>query len=316
MTGPDLSVIVVSFNTRDYLESCLESLERHPCRCSREILVVDNASGDGSAGMVARRFPGVKLIANAENLGFARANNLGLDACGSRYALLLNSDTEVSDGALDALVAFADEHPRAGVVGAQLLYPDGTLQPSGHAVRTRWQELWGFLPFYRLTGGRTEDRFVERGRDYSRSCEVGEVSGAAMLLRREMWDQVGPLDEGFFFGFEDIELCIRARRAGWTVFYCSRAQVIHHWGKSSPREDPAFTRAVLASRFRFYRKVHGRPFEVLMRGLAAAKALAGMAPAAARALAARGGSAGPLGLRTTVLRTSLGLPPRRGRPRA
>lgn len=239
----DVSVVIVSFNTEDLLRRGLESLfvsERWHLDgwCLRhahkeivsEVLVVDNGSDDQSPGMVAKEFPWVRLVANFENVGFARANNQAMGISSGRYIFLLNPDTETVAGAITSLVEFADDHPNAGAVGCQLLNPDGSLQPSGRdlpTIRSVWKEL---LPMPEAIRRRT--RSLTERRDYSKACEVEEVSGAAMLVRREAMSQVGGLDEDFFFLGEDVDFCWRLKDAGWRAYYLPSARVVHHWGVS------------------------------------------------------------------------------------
>jgi N-acetylglucosaminyl-diphospho-decaprenol L-rhamnosyltransferase len=218
------------------------------------VLVVDNGSSDGSVDLVRDRFPGVLLIANASNRGFSAANNQGVEQARGRYLLLLNSDAEVEPAALRALVAYADEHPPAGVIGPKLLNPDGTLQPSGGRFPTPMSTAASLLGLNRLTG---RPRYGTR-RDYDLPAEVDEVSGAAMLIRREVIDRIGGLDEGFAWGYEDIDFCLRARRAGWRVHYVPSARVIHQWG-GSMRQAPALTIVkAIAGRRRYFEKHYGR----------------------------------------------------------
>ena len=216
--------------------------------------VVDNGSSDGSVDLVRERYPSVELIANSANRGYATANNQAVEPARGRYVLLLNSDAEVEAGALRTLVAYADNHPEAGVIGPKLLNPDGTLQPSGGRFPTPASTVASLLGLHRLTG---RPRYGTR-RDYSVPAEVDEVSGAAMLIRREVIDQLGGLDEGFAWGYEDVDYCLRARRAGWRVHYVPDARVIHHWG-GTQRLAPAPTiLKAIAGRRRYFQKHYGR----------------------------------------------------------
>jgi N-acetylglucosaminyl-diphospho-decaprenol L-rhamnosyltransferase len=218
-----------------------------------DVIVVDNGSSDGSVDLVRDRFPGVVLIANASNRGFSAANNQAIEQARGRYQFLLNSDAEVEPTALRALVSYGDEHPQAGVIGPKLLNPDGTLQPSGGRFPTPMSTVASLLGLNRLTG---RPRYGTR-RDYDMPADVDEVSGAAMLIRREVIDKVGGLDEGFTWGYEDIDFCLRARRAGWRVHYVPAARVIHQWG-GSMRQAPAPTIVkAIAGRRRYFQKHYG-----------------------------------------------------------
>ena len=229
MTAPDVSIIIVSWNTRDLLRDCLRAVEGS-AGTATEMIVVDNASSDGSATMVRAEFPGVRTIENPGNRGFAKACNQGLTVARGRYRMLLNSDTRVNPDALARLVAFMDAHPRAGACGPQLRHFDGTLQPSGRAFPTLLAAVIAITPVPMWVRRVTADRFERR--DYSRACEVDELTGAALCLRGEALDQVGVLDEDFFFFGEDVDLCWRLHKAGWTVTYLPEALVLHGWGGS------------------------------------------------------------------------------------
>lgn len=226
---PDLSVIIVNWNTRALLGDCLRSFES-AAGPVLEIFVVDNGSTDGSLEMVEREHPHVRRIANAENVGFARANNQALALATGRYALLLNSDTRVAPGALACLTRFMDEHPRAGACGPRLVNPDGTLQPSGRSFPSTPAALAALLPVGASVRAALATP-LER-RDHAREAAVDEVSGAALCLRRAALGEVGTLDEGFFLFGEDVDLCWRLRKAGWTVHYVPGAEVTHVWGGS------------------------------------------------------------------------------------
>ncbi len=229
MTAPDVSIVVVNWNTRDLLRDCLIALAAN-AQVMTETIVVDNGSTDGSVEMLAAEFPGVCVIANASNVGFAPANNQGLARARGRYALLLNSDTCVAPDALTNLVDFMDAHPQAGACGPQLRNADGTLQPSGRRFPTLASTLGELLPVPERW--RHKWRGDLEKRDYDQVCPVDELSGAALCVRRAALEQVGFLDEDFFFLGEDIDLCWRLKSAGWQVFYVPTARVTHYWGGS------------------------------------------------------------------------------------
>lgn len=277
----DLSVVIVSFNTVDCLDACLRAV--FAARdVETEVLVVDNASGDGSAEMVAATYPGAVLVRNAENVGFARAVNQGLRLSTGRYALLLNSDAEPIADALAEMVRFMHANPRVGILGPQLRHPDGTIQPSGRKIPSKLDEMFWTLSIYRLFGKDPRDRFLDPDRDYSTNAEVEEVSGACMMIRRDVMDRIGLLDEHYFFCFEDMDYCLGATRAGWKVVYHPQARVMHHWGKSSAKADYRLRLKYLEGYFYFLRRVHGLPFEILMRSFIALKALANVGVQAVR----------------------------------
>lgn len=251
MEALTLSVIIVSWNVRDLLRDCLRSvIQGLSPAVPHEIIVVDNASTDGSAAMVRAEFPTVTLLVNAENLGFARANNRGLCVSRGRYVVLLNSDTVVPAPALEALVAFMDAHPDAGAVGPRLLRPDGSVQPYafggdptlGYLLRRGIRRL--------LFGRPLHDWATEDVRP------VDWVSGACLMVRREAIEQAGLLDENIFMYFEDNDWCLRIRRAGWRVYYDPQVAITHIGGQGLVR-NPAAARAYRESLRYFYRKHYG-----------------------------------------------------------
>ncbi len=229
MTAPDISIVIVSWNTRDLLRECLQAVQRST-GVATEIIIVDNASSDGSAAMVSAEFPDARKIENTENRGFSRACNQGFAVARGRYRMLLNSDTRVTPDAIARLVAYMDEHPEAGACGPQLRHFDGSLQPTGRAFPTLLSAAIAITPIPMWVRRWTADRFERR--DYGLSCEVDELCGAALCLRAEPLAQVGPLDEDFFFFGEDVDLCWRLRKTGWTVVYLPEAVVFHGWGGS------------------------------------------------------------------------------------
>jgi N-acetylglucosaminyl-diphospho-decaprenol L-rhamnosyltransferase len=272
----EISVAIVNWNTRELLLRCLASVAAQT-GVAVETLVVDNASTDGSADAVAKKFPEVVLIRNAENRGFAAATNQALARAGAPFWLLLNPDTELTPGALSALRDALAAQPGIWAAGPQLLNPDGSLQPSGRRFPTLGREaLAGVLPeavrqsawWQRRTFGRT---------DFTVPAEVDEVSGACFLARREAWARVGPLDERFFLFYEEIDWFLRMAAAGGRVLYAPQAKVYHHWGAGMLQTGGASTLHNYRSRFRFWRKHGGRPAEIAARALVLLAALAGIA---------------------------------------
>jgi GT2 family glycosyltransferase len=250
---PDVSVIVVNWNTGELLSRCLDSVDAEWNSVALEVIVVDNGSTDGSQALVEEAHPSDRLIANPDNRGFSIANNQGISASSGRYVLLLNSDTEVERDSLRVLVDYGDSHAEAGILGPRLLNSDGTLQPSGGRFPTPLGTALALLGLARLTG---RPRYGTK-RDYAKPAVVDEVSGAAMMIRREVVEQIGGLDESFRWGYEDVDLCRRARRAGWQVHYVPGAAVKHEWG-ASRRLAPASTVLMAAKgRGHYFRKHHG-----------------------------------------------------------
>jgi GT2 family glycosyltransferase len=254
----DLSIVIVNWNTRDLLHACLASLPEAARSITCEIIVVDNASTDGSAGMVRTTFPHVRLIALAENVGFARANNLGFAQAQGRYFLLLNPDTWLPSGALDDMVALMDQMPDIGILGPRLLNADGSLQPSCSHFPTLLNialESWGISRL--APQNRRLARFKMTYWAHDDARDVDQPSGACLLVRREAWQSAGPLDERFFMYFEEVDLCWRVRRAGWRIRFTPTPQITHYGGQSSLQNLDARITQRYASLLIFFRKHYG-----------------------------------------------------------
>jgi GT2 family glycosyltransferase len=233
-----LTVIIVSWNTRELLDKCLRSLRAQLDGpklglTDVDVFVVDNMSADGSADMVAANHEWVHLIKNCENRGFAAANNQILGNVKSPYVLLLNPDTELFSGALDKLLQFLEDHPKAGIVAPQLLNSDGSVQRSCRKFPTFSGMSYELLGFSRMMPG------VSRFREYKMldwqhddEREVDQPEGACLLVRKTVLDQIGIFDEGFFMLFEEVDLCYRAKAAGWEIWFTPSARVVHHYGQS------------------------------------------------------------------------------------
>lgn len=252
----DLSVVIVSWNVRDLLRRCLGSVLASR-GVTLEVIVVDNASSDGSAEMVRRDFPQVRLVANSENRGFPAANNQGITLSRGRYVLLLNPDTEVINDALATMVAFADGERDVGVVGPQLLNPDGTVQSSRRRFPTLTTAFFESTWLQPYAPRRLLQRYYVLDRPDDEVQDVDWVTGAALMARREAIDEAGLLDEGFFMYSEELDWCRRFRDAGWRVVYLPTARIIHHVGKSSEQVLPARHIHFQTSKVRYFRKYHG-----------------------------------------------------------
>ena len=252
---PDVSVIIVSYNTRELLRECIESIlcADGDDAVAAEVIVVDNASADGSAPMVAERFPQVRLIANPDNRGFGAACNQGLEVARGRYALILNADIRAQPGALQRLVEFMDAHPDAAICGGQLRYPDGRIQPSCARNLTLW---WVFceqsmlaklFPRTRLFGGYWRTHW-----DFSATIETEQVMGACMMLRRPF----PRFDEDYFLYCEDTDLCYRVRQAGGRIYYVHDAVFVHHLGASGEPQRAQMVIYYNCGKERYFRKFH------------------------------------------------------------
>lgn len=246
---PVVSIIVVNHNTRDLLRRCLEAVLLHSGGVPVEVFVVDNASSDGSAEMVRKEFPGVSLIENRENAGFARANNQALRLMRGDFALLLNSDAILKPGALPALLSFAAKKPEAAAAGPRLVREDGSLQPSAYDSPSPLRELLRALRAYKLLPARLNSRlFLSSFFDHRESRRAGRLTGACLLLRKKALDELGLLCEEFFFYGEVHDWCLRAIAGGWEVWFCADAEVVHLGGQSSARKWPEEERLAVSMR--------------------------------------------------------------------
>jgi hypothetical protein len=234
---PRLSVVIVSYNVRAFLEQALISIEKALTDIAHDVYVVDNASSDGSADMVAEKFPAVILIRNRHNVGFARANNQAIRRSRAEVVCLINPDTLVQEDTFSTLLGFLDNTPDAGAVGCKVLNPDGTLQlacrrsyPTPWVAFTKMMGLASLFPKSRWFG-----QYNLTYLDPDRISEVDAISGSFMMVRRKAIRQVGALDEGFFMYGEDLDWCYRIRKGGWGIYYVPRTQIIHFKGESSKK---------------------------------------------------------------------------------
>lgn len=253
----DLSIIIVNWNTQDHLRQCLTSIAETAQSFASwqvETVVVDNASTDDSCSIVRSTFPWVTLIENSSNLGFAVANNIGISCSRSKYVLLLNSDTILHPGALDHLLRFMEDHPRAAAIGPMLLNADGSLQPSCHPMLTPEREFWRLLFLDHLLPRATYDMSTW---DPATPRPVEVIKGACLMLRREALDQVGLLDESYFMYTEEVDLCYRLHQQGWQLWWVPRARVTHFGGVSSRQIAREMYLELYRSKVRFYRKFGG-----------------------------------------------------------
>jgi len=257
-----LSVCIVNWNTRDRLRACLRSLQEWPPQTAMEVVVVDNASTDGSAEMVRAEFPQVTLLANQDNRGYAEGNNQGIAASRGEYVMLLNPDTEVippsRPGAphpFDVLVGFLEQHPEAGAVAPQLVSPDGSVQRSCRSFPTPGALLWEFLGASRLfPASRRLGAYRMTYWDH-RSCrEVDQPMGSCLVLRRQALDEVGVFDPQFRIFFNEVDLCYRLKRAGWRIYFTPQAAILHYGGESTRQVRLAMIRESGEALQRFYRK--------------------------------------------------------------
>lgn len=241
-----LSVVIVSYNVRSYLEECLKSVQEALEGIEGEVFVVDNHSDDDSVEVVRQVYPWVNLIVNLENLGFAKANNQAIRRAQGEYVLLLNPDTVVTQDTFRGVLAFMDEHPKAGSAGVMMCYEDGSRAPeSRRAVPTPWvaaRKMLGFTKRYYLSD-----------LPWDQPCKIEVVSGAFCLLRHQALKTVGLLDEDFFMYGEDIDLSYRLLKGGWENWYLPYS-IIHYKGKSTQKSDYRYVHVFYQAMLIFFQK--------------------------------------------------------------
>lgn len=263
--GVDLSIIIVSYNTRSTTRKCLEVLECHRPTRSFEVILVDNASTDGSADMVERDFPWVRLVRLSSNKGFAGGNNEGIRRSAGRYVLLLNSDAFVGESVIDSSIEYMEKNPSIGVLGCTLTGEDGSMQASARmlpCITNKVLSLTGLAK--RFPRSRIFGRVDYTWWDHSHPLKVGWVVGAYFLIRREVLERVGMLDERYFLYFEEVDFCRAVATAGWDVVYYPHARVVHLGGQSivtSGKNVSSSGRQLIEHRIkselRYYRKWDG-----------------------------------------------------------
>jgi len=254
----DISVVIVGWNAKHYLELCLQSFAEAPPQRSMEILVVDNASADGTAEMIETRFPHVRLIRSAVNLGFSKGNNVAIRQCRGRYIALVNPDVIVFPGCFDALADFLDEHPKVGNVGPRVFNPDMTQQ----STCRRFPNLWNnFCDAAGLASAFKGSRFFAGEHmfyfSHDRILAVDVLVGCFSMIRRETFDAVGLLDEDLFMYGDDVDWCRRCWNAGWQVVFFPGARAIHDRGKITAPYPVRFALAQQRSIIHYWRKHHG-----------------------------------------------------------
>ncbi len=280
----DLSIVVVSYNTRDLLLQCLESvleslelaqaggrlsMDARAISRGYEVIVVDNASTDGSAQAVRRFFPEVRLVENEFNRGFGSANNQAIAISQGRRLLFLNPDVQVQGNAITEMLRFLDRYPRTGMVTCRLKYPDGSFQDSAFRFPTLWMVLLDLFPLHpRLVRSGLNGRYPLNA--YRRPFEIDHPLGACMLVRREMIDRVGAFDEAYFMYCEELDWCMRARRDRWRVFCVPQAEMVHHGGSSTAQLPDQMFVELFRSRLRFFSRYYNPFFKVAAKAIMAA----------------------------------------------
>ncbi len=253
----DISIVIVAWNAKPYLELCLASLRAAPPRRGIEILVVDNASSDGTSEMIESRYPEVKLIKSAENLGFSKGNNVAIRQAQGRYVALVNPDIILFPNCLDALADFLDENPRVGDVGPRVLNPDKSLQSSCRRFPTLWNN---FCSAFGLATKFKNSKFFAGEHmfyfPHDRTLAVDVIVGCFSMIRRETFEEVGLLDEGLWMYGDDVDWCRRARNKGWQVMFYPGAECIHDKGKTTAPYPVRFAVAQQRSILHYWKKHH------------------------------------------------------------
>jgi GT2 family glycosyltransferase len=256
---PRVSALIVSYNTRDLLVGALASLAVEP---DLEAIVVDNASMDGSPEAVAERFPGVALIRSPTNVGFAAATNRAAREAHAPLLLLLNPDAALCPGALDMLIAFLEDQPRVAAVAPALVYADGQPQDNAFRFPGLAQLLLDLFPVGRLTASSLNGRVRATA-----PVRIDHPLGACVLIRRAAWDEVGPLDEGYFMYVEEVDWCRRAASRGWQVWFEPRARAVHASGAATRQHADAMLAQLWRSRLRYYQRFYGPAYNRLVHAV-------------------------------------------------
>ncbi len=259
----DISIIIISWNTRVILQDCLTSIYKHGGDINYEVIVVDNCSTDDSAEMVKKDFPQVNVIENSENLGFARANNIGIRVSKGRYMCLINSDVTILDDCIGRLLLFMDERSAVGMAGPRILNPDRTVQHSCRHFPSIWNNLCQSLGLNHLfPKSAFFSYWIMDYWSYDSIKSVDALSGCFWIIRREALDDVGLLDEDFFIYGEDLDWCRRFHEAGWDIVFYPGAEAVHLGGASAANTPVRFYLEIQKADLHYWRKHHGKIGEV------------------------------------------------------
>ncbi len=262
-----LSVVIVTFNPGELVLECLRSLPGNVAGEPLEVIVVDNASQDGTPSRIEGEFPHVRLIANQSNGGFAAANNQGLRLARGQYLLLLNPDVVVHPGALESMVAYMEASPQVGIVGPRTFDGMGQVALTARPEFTPLSILWQYLQLHRLFPNRVTGRYRRAALASQHPFEVSWVQASCLMLRRAVYEEIGGLDEGFFLFAEEPDLCERARSQGWEVVYLPSAEVTHYESSTTSRYAPQKIRCHHISPLYYFRKRDQKgPIRVLKVG--------------------------------------------------
>jgi GT2 family glycosyltransferase len=260
----DLSIIIINYNVKEFLLNLLDSIRNAVKNISTEIIIVDNASDDGSVEILQEKFPNIKLIANKKNVGFGSANNQAMEAAKGRYFLLINPDAIVREDTLLKMLEFFNKTPQVGIAGCKVLNPDGSLQlacrrsfPGPWTSFTKVMGLSKLFPKSRLFA-RYNLTYLNENQTY----EVDAVSGAFMMIKKEVYEKIGGFDQQFFMYGEDLDLCYRAQKSGYKVFYVHNTEIIHYKGESTKRSSLDETKIFYDAMHLFVRKHFSSSFIV------------------------------------------------------
>lgn len=255
----DISIIIVNWNTKDLLTDCINSIFAQKLIFSYELIVVDNGSEDGSQLLIRQSYPTVKLIENKTNLGFGKANNIGIAVAKGRYLCLVNSDVRLIDGCLQELTEYMDIHPLVGMSGPKIYYPDMRVQDSCRKFPSLWRT---FCSEFKLDTIFLKSSFFSGEHMFYFSHEVeikpDYLVGCLLMLRKETLDKVGAFDERFFIYAEEVDLAVRIRDAGWEVVFLPQAKAIHNHAGSSSKDPLRFLLAYQKSILQYWRKHHSK----------------------------------------------------------
>lgn len=251
-----LSIVIVNWNTTNLLKQCLKSIAAFPPEGDYEIIVVDNASSDFDETRFRAEFPDVHIIANAENAGYAKGNNQGIAIANGKFVLLLNPDTQVTEGALEALLKFMEEHPDAAAAGPRLVRPNGAVEQSVRSFPYPGPIAWEYLGLSRIfPKSWTFARYRMRPFSYTQEAEVDQPMGSCLILSRQALDSVGLMDESFPIFFNEVDWLYRAKQKGYKIYFTPAATVIHHGAASTSQVDRRIMlRESHESLIRFYKK--------------------------------------------------------------
>lgn len=262
---PDVSIVIVSWNVAQLLEDCLKSVYETTSNLSLEVIVVDSASSDNTVQMVIEKFPQVNMMAQADNVGFTRGNNIGLAVAKGKYLFLLNPDTVILGDTISQMVAYLDNNPKIGIVGPHTLNSDMTHQSTRRRFPTIGTAFFESTWLEGIAPRRILNWYYARDIADDSTAEVDWVQGSALMARREVYDQIGGLDEGYIMFWEELDWCKRAKLAGWGVAYLGTSKIIHHGGKSTDQAGARKHIHFQESKLRYYKKFFGGGFALLLR---------------------------------------------------